>query len=305
VERLIARSLLAAVRLLACFPLEGQRWWGRFLGWCAWKLPTDAARITRLNLALCFPELSTTVREQLARESLQSTAALVAESGLTFHWPASRWQALVRNVRGREHVDAALAEGRGVLVLAPHLGNWEYLALYLGRFAALALYDPPRVAALEAAVRRARSRSGTTLLPIGVHGLRAVVQALRRGRVVALLPDQVPERRSGVHAPFFGTPALTMTLVGRLVQTAHPVVVLGTALRVDGGFDIEFEPVDPAVAHPDPSESAGAMNRSIEALVRRHPAQYQWEYKRFKRPPRGQPDVYRRGRHADRAQRRQ
>jgi KDO2-lipid IV(A) lauroyltransferase len=155
------------------------------------------------------------------------------------------------------------------------------------------LYDPPRLAALDPVIRGARSRAGARLLPIEPGGLRAFYAALRAGRLTALLPDQVPPRDGGEYADFFGRPALTMTFAHRLIRRLDPVVLLAAAIRVDGGFCIRFDEVDEAIRDPDPATSAAAMNRAVEALVRRFPAQYQWEYKRFKRPPPGQPDAYR------------
>jgi KDO2-lipid IV(A) lauroyltransferase len=208
-----------------------------------------------------------------------------------FHWPRERWFALLR-VTGGELIERAQAEGRGALILVPHYGNWECMALYLGAHSATALYDPPRIASLEKPLREARERSGMTMLPIDRRGLRAIYEALADGGVTGLLPDQVPARSAGVYAPFFGHPALTMTFAHRLIQRTNPVVLLGAARRVEGGFSVEFAAVDEAIYADDPETSAAAMNRAIEALVRSDPSQYQWEYKRFRRQPHGTTDVY-------------
>jgi len=178
-------------------------------------------------------------------------------------------------------------------VLVPHFGNWEYLSLYLGRFGVTALYDPPRLGGLEAPIRRARSRAGANLVPIGRHGLKTVYETLMHAGVVALLPDQVPDRAAGVYADFFGNPALTMTFALRLIARTRPFVVMGSAVRVPEGFELRFVEADQGIYSADAKTAAAAMNRSIERLVCQAPDQYQWEYKRFKRPPPSEPDCYR------------
>jgi len=126
-------------------------------------------------------------------------------------------------------------------------------------------------------------------------GLRAVYRALREGEMVAILPDQVPDRRAGIHVPFFGIPALTMTFAFRLIKKTHPLVLMASVTRVTGGFAVCFSPVSEDIYLDDASQSVCAMNQAIEELVRSDLAQYQWEYKRFKKQPLGVDKVYPKG----------
>ncbi|MFP6837835.1 MAG: lysophospholipid acyltransferase family protein [Pseudomonadales bacterium] len=284
--------LSVLVRVLALLPLTTARLLVDLFAGLGWQRYSRAARTTRTNIGLCFPELADVQRELLARRSLQQTSHLLAEAGLFFHWPRRRWSDLLA-VSGAEHIERARAEGRGVLILVPHFGNWECLALYLGRYSATGLYDPPRITSLEKPLRTARERSGMRMLPIDRHGVRSIYKALSAGGVIALLPDQVPPRKSGVYAPFFGVPALTMTLAHRLIHRTGPSVLLGVARRVAGGFSVEFSPFPEEIHSDDAGISAKVMNQAIEELVRSDPDQYQWEYKRFRRQPLGAPDPYR------------
>ncbi|NJN51056.1 MAG: hypothetical protein HC809_04030 [Gammaproteobacteria bacterium] len=137
---------------------------------------------------------------------------------------------MIASVSGLDHIHAALANGQGVVLLAPHYGNWELLNLFLGeRCALLAMYDPPRIAGLDALVRRQRARSGSELVPATAAGVRALYRALRAGRLVGVLPDQVPAEGAGVYAPLFDQRALTMTLPQRLVARTGATSVLGYA----------------------------------------------------------------------------
>lgn len=308
VARLSSWLFASLVKAFSFMSLPAQRRLGCWFGRLVWYLRLDAARTTQVNLGLCFPELDGAARRRLARRSLEHTAMLFTESGALFHWPERRWRALTVELHGEEllsprsqtHLQTSSPTGSptqsrqsGLLILAPHFGNWEYLALVLGRYGVTALYDRPRVAALEAPMRAARNRAGATLLPIDAGGLRGFYRALATGGVTALLPDQVPERQAGVYAPFFGQQALTMTFTHRLLQRTRARVVLAAARRVRGGFSVRFWRIDETrLRDPDPAVSAAALNEAIEALVRTDPAQYQWEYKRFKRQPRGTPDPY-------------
>jgi KDO2-lipid IV(A) lauroyltransferase len=280
------------VRMFAALPLNWARQIMDPFAALAWVVGARAARTTQVNIALCFPELNGAARTALGRQSLKQTARLLAEAGLVFHWSRERWSALL-SITGAEHIEQARAAGRGVLILVPHFGNWECLALYLGQFSVTALYDPPRVGLLEQPLRAARERSGVRMLPIDRSGLRAMYRNLASGGVTAMLPDQVPARNAGVYAPFFGQSALTMTFAHRLIERTHPLVLLGSARRTTAGFQVEFSKIAEEVYSNDPTVSARAMNQAIEALVRTDPSQYQWEYKRFRRQPRGVADPYR------------
>jgi Kdo2-lipid IVA lauroyltransferase/acyltransferase len=288
---MIGRLLIAVTWVLSLLPLSAQRALGGALGRTVWLLGTRSAQVTRRNIDLCFPHLDERARRRLAADSLCETGRLLCEMGILFHWPAPRWQALVLTEEGVDLIEQARGQGRPVLLLVPHFGNWEFLALYLGRFAVAALYDPPRVRALDEAIRRARMRLGARLLPIDAGGLRRFYRHLQDGGVAALLPDQVPEREAGVEAPFFGQPALTMTFAHRVARASGALLLIGSAMRVTGGFHIRFSIPEAGVYQADPRVAAAAMNRAVESVIREDPAQYQWEYKRFKRA--GQQSPYR------------
>ncbi len=277
---------------MAALPFGATRLVGNTIGSLSYLFRTRAARNTDANLRYCFPAMRDSQRLRLAKQSLKHTGRLLAEAGIVFYWSEDRLNELVLGVDGFEPLQRALDEHRGILVLAPHFGNWELFALHFGRYRFMALYDPPKIAGIDRLVRESRQRTGATLLPIDAQGVRGVLGALKRGHPVSILPDQVPTPSAGVYAPFFGRPALTMTFVHRLIRSTDPLVVLGSCTRADAGFRIAFTPVSQAVYSQDVNESVTAMNEAIEKLVRRDPGQYQWEYKRFKRPPPGGVDPY-------------
>ncbi len=282
----------ALLRLGAACPARWRRPAAALAARLALVLRASPASITATNLELCFPELSASERADLCLASLTETALLGMETGALLRHDVDRLDDLVVGTEGLELLEAALAEGKGVLLLVPHYGNWEFLALFLGRYDLLALYEAPRWAALDAALRAARERGGARMLPIGRGSLRSLYRTLEAGGLAALLPDQVPARAAGLHVPFFGRSALTMTLAHRLLERTGAVALLGAARRRAHGYQITIRPVADAVAASDPETALAAMNQGIEALVREDPAQYQWEYRRFRRPPPGQPSPY-------------
>lgn len=289
------RLLLALLQLSARLPLPVVRGLGRGLGALLACFPSRARNTTDTNLRLCFPEQSAAERRRLRRRSLMETVTTALEMGPLWFWPVPRLLARIRRVHNEALFRAALADPRGLLLIAPHLGNWELIGLYVSQQASLTtLYQPPRQARLEPVIVAARQRSGARTVPTSRRGVMALFKTLQAGEVVGILPDQEPEPESGVFVPFFGVPALTMRLACQLLAKtgAQALMVVAWRDRTGGGFTLAFEPVDPAIYDSDLVSAAAAMNRSIEALVRQHPEQYQWEYKRFKKRPPGEPKVY-------------
>ena len=274
---------------LSRFGLRPLRWLGAVAGWLISLGNSRAARVTRVNVDLVYADKDAAWRRRLVRRSLAETGMTLFEAAAMWTWPVPRLAALADG----QDLLVRRSAGRGAIVLIPHFGNWEYLGYRLNDHETLtALYQPPRNEAVDRALTSARGRLGSRCAPNTVAGLRQLVKTLRSGGLVAILPDQVPGADSSVKASLFGRPALTMSLVSKLLQRIDAEIVIGTATRVPGGFSIHLEPMDEAVRNADPAVSARAINAAIETIVARNPAQYQWEYKRFRLPD--QPDVYKR-----------
>jgi KDO2-lipid IV(A) lauroyltransferase len=283
------------IYLLSLLPLPVARLPGRVFGSLAWLANTRMAHTTRKNLRLCFPDLDEQALEELGRESLQQTFQTIMEAGAIWLWPPERTLGLIHTVTGQEKLAAAVQAGNGVLAIAPHLGNWELFGLYLnncGCGQSWQLYQPPDSRALDSFILQARSRGGARMVPTDNKGVGELLKALRRGEIAGILPDQVPPDSGGEFAPFFGIPALTMTLFNRLQQKTGARVLVGVALRKGPGFEIQLTEPHPDVYAEDMPTALAGLNRSIEAVVKAAPAQYQWEYKRFKRQPAGQASRY-------------
>ncbi|WP_108843145.1 lysophospholipid acyltransferase family protein [Kushneria phyllosphaerae] len=250
-------------------------------------------RITRMNLRQAFPEVSEKARRQQIHDSLQHSIATMMELGFAWQGDPEAVEKSIVEVHGRELLDEARAEGRGVIVLAPHFGNWEILNFWLSsHFPFTAMYEPPKISALDPVIRHGRERMGAQLVPTTSRGVAALLKALKRSEAIGILPDQVPDWGSGEFAEFFGYPAYTATLLPRLVSRTDARVVTGVARRREDrrGFDIHFLKADERVyAREDEALSARGVNASVEAAIALDAMQYQWEYKRYRRTP-GQRD---------------
>jgi len=280
----------AFLQICAWLPLPLLHGLGTLWGFLLSVVPNRARQTTRINLDLCFPELDPAARSRLCRESLQQTACTALEMGKAWLLPMAKTLKYVKATEGDSEFSAALAAGEPVIVLAPHLGNWEVFGFYVSKnIPSTWLYQPPRQPAIDQLLLQTRSRSGIHLAPTNRQGVSMLLKALQRCELVGVLPDQVPTEDGGVYAPFFGKPALTMSLISRLIKGRQVKVYCGCAERLTGGrgFRIHIRRVNDELYSDDLETSVAALNASVEALVRELPAQYQWEYKRFRRMPDG------------------
>ena len=267
--------------LTARLPMRIFRALGAGLGWLFWASNSRKRRIVEANLALVRRDLDPDARSRLARECVRQTGISLIEVFGIWTNPR-RTLANVREVRGQELFDAALAAGRGLILCAPHLGSWEVANYWVGARTPFAtFYTPPRYRQAEILLRRLRAGGASIQFPIDDSGVRRVFRHLRAGGVVSIMPDHVP-RAGSVVAPFFGVPALTMTLLPRLAQRTGATVLMLFVERLPKGFRVHFREPPAALRDADPVTGCTAMNAAVEACVRDAFVQYQWNYKRFK-----------------------
>lgn len=292
---LTTRLAYRSLRLLGRLPLVSLQRLGGALARVYAVLRLREWRVARRNLELCFPDIDPHAREALLRDALRASAATFFEWSRLWTRDTLENLALVRAAHGVEKLDAAVAAGRGVIVAAPHLGNWELLSQFIAARVPMAIvYRPPRLASMDALLRRCRATPNITQVRAEASAVRVLLRTLQAGGVLGILPDQQPKRGEGTFAPFFGIQAFTMTLLPRLAQRTGARVVFAWAERLPHGrgFDIHFHDAPDGIADADPARAAAALNRGVEACARRAPAQYQWTYKRFSMRPPGEPRRY-------------
>jgi Kdo2-lipid IVA lauroyltransferase/acyltransferase len=278
---------------LASLPLGLSQWLGRRLGHSLVWFKTRAAKVTAINLRACGMFSAEVKPDHLVKSSLQHMGQTIMETPAIWLGSRRRIDRWINKVEGESLLDEALALSKGVVVLLPHFGNWELLNVFFARRQPMtALYQPPEKAYLRPVMAAVRKNFGNEMVPTNRAGVAQLYRRLQEGRVVTILPDQVPS--SGEFVPFFGRPAFTDRLLSRLIRKTGARVVTCVVIREPAGqgFTIRFGLPDAQVYADDPLQSMLGVNKSIEQCVRIDPDQYQWEYKRFRRYPEGSVPLY-------------
>jgi KDO2-lipid IV(A) lauroyltransferase len=211
--------------------------------------------------------------------------ARLMEVGKLWLRPVSKNLALIRSVSGEEYVQQCLDNGKGVILATPHLGSWELAGSYVSsRFPLTTMYQKPMLKGLDKIIKDGREGSGGRYVKTDSSGIRALLKALRNGEMIGLLPDQVPSQ-GGIIAPFFGHPALTISLLSSLAIKANAIVIFGFAERLSWsrGFRIHYLPPDELISSTSLEESTARINAQVEKCIRMVPDQYLWVYKRFQK----------------------
>lgn len=266
---------------------------GRLLGRAAYRLLPRRAHIARVNLCLCFPDYSAEECEQLLRQHFESVGIGLLEMGLAWWAPERRLRPLVQ-IEGLEHLQAALAAGRGALLLSGHFTTLEITGRLLALYQPFAaMYRPHEHPVVERMLSRNRDRHTKAAIPR--DEAKAVIRALRAGLPVWYAPDQAFRKRQGsVVAPFFGVPALTNNATPRLAKLSGAPVLpfFGFRLAAGGGYRLIIGPPLEDFPSGDLAADTARVNAVIEDMVRHAPEQYLWIHRRFK-SRRGEPDPYR------------
>jgi Kdo2-lipid IVA lauroyltransferase/acyltransferase len=281
--------MLTLLKFLARCPLWILHGMGWLVGWMSYLFSASYRQRFRANVAQA--DISSTAAQQAVGHS----GRMLMELPYLWMRPDDESKPLPLNWEGASLIAQAHAQGKGVVLMTPHMGCFEVTAQgYAQRFAKTlapitVLYRPARKAWLRPLVDTSRERAGLTAVPANLSGVRQMIRALRRGETVGLLPDQVPPDGMGVWAPFFGKPAYTMTLAARLVQQtgAAALLIWGERLPWGRGYVVRVskfeEAIPPSTASAE--EAAAVINRAMERLIRQCPQQYLWSYDRYKTAP--------------------
>ena len=271
--------LVALLRLMARLPLPVLHGLGRTIGRLIYAFPGRYRRRLQNHCRQAGYD-----SPAFFRQAAGETGAMIVETPRVWlHPQACLDRCTIDNL---PMVQETLAEGRGILYLTPHLGCFEMIARYFsGVDPMTVLFRPPRQAFLEPLMVESRDLPGLHAVPANIKGVRELVRAFRRGESAGMLPDQVPSGGDGVWAPFFGRPALTMPLAGKLARQSNVPVIVTAAERLPKGrgWHIHTSRL-PEPLPQDPTELATLINESMENLIRRFPTQYLWGYNRYKVP---------------------
>lgn len=291
---LYALPVAALLWLLHFLPLPLLAALGRSLGRLLMLFGRKRRAVVALNLAWCFPELDDAARRKLAGRHFQALGRSILERGI-FWWGSRRRLEKLIQVQGEEHLQAQLAAGRPVILLAPH-----FLGLDAGGVAVTMRYDIVSIYArqtnpvFDRLLLRGRSRFGDQQLLSRQDGARATIKAMKSGRPFYYLPDLNARRRDAVFVPFFGIPAATITGLPRLAKAAGAAVLPCVTRMLPGGAGYRVEIGEAWSDYPsdDVVADTARMNAWIESAVRSMPEQYHWVHRRFKTRPPGEAKPY-------------
>lgn len=288
-----AWSSLIGLRLLALLPYGLLLGIGRLVGRVLYRASPDRREIARINLRLCFPHMGAAEQEALLRANFESLGIAVCETAMAFFW-SDRRLAPLSHVEGLEHLEQAVARGKGVILLTCHMTHLEVSGHLLALHEKISLmYREHKNPLMDQAIRESRAaRAHDT---VERNDVRAMIRELRRGHAVWYAPDQnYGGTTQVVFVPFFGVPALTVTTTARLAQMTGAAVVPFFPIRLgDGsGYRIRLLPALADFPGADEAEDALRINQLVEQVVMEAPAQYLWVHRRFKSGPDGRTDHY-------------
>jgi KDO2-lipid IV(A) lauroyltransferase len=286
-------ALLGLMQVAARLPVALQLALGNTLGWIFHSVQRRERRIARRNLEICLPELSDAERKALVRRHFRSVGLSVVEMGIGWFMPIARLRQRV-TVTGLEHLDAALAAGRGALLVTAHFTPIEIgvgiLEDYPGPVSSL--YRPQRNAMMDALILNGRSRFARTQIPR--DNVRMLIRRLQQNEAVLYMPDQTYLGNQSALIPFFGEPAMTNIATSKIAKISGAKVLPYWFRRAASERHYEVEICPPLDNFPtdDPLADTQRLVGLLEERIRANPEQYLWVYKKFKRRPSSFADPY-------------
>ncbi|HWU78271.1 MAG TPA: LpxL/LpxP family Kdo(2)-lipid IV(A) lauroyl/palmitoleoyl acyltransferase [Rhodanobacter sp.] len=284
---------VAVIWLIARLPQAVLLWLGRRLGGLVRRIPSARRHIAETNIALCFPELEPAARTALVDANLRDIGLMLVEFALGWMGSDRRMARLPTRIDGLHHLEAARAQGKGVLLVGGHFSHLELCArLVSQRIRIAGMYRRMDSAVFEWVVLRARLDYADAMFD--KDDLRGTIKYLRNGGTLWYAPDQDMRSKDTLFVPFFGTPAATITATHHLARMSGAVVIPFFHRRLPGreGYALRLGAPLENFPGPDVLNDTARVNASIEQMVREAPEQYLWVHKRFKTRPPGAPPVY-------------
>ncbi len=277
--------------LLNRLPLGAQILLGRILGRFLHRFNRQRRHVTEVNVRLCFPELNKEEQALLVRRIFENNGIGMFETAMAWWSPKRLFDGRI-HFKGREHLDAALAQGKGVLLLGAHFSTLDLGGLLFSRFYPVdAMYRRHNNDLMEEIITRGRRRYFGQ--PIERSDIRSVIKALRKNHIIWYAPDQDFGRKQSVFARFFNVPAATITATSRLAKlNGSPILMLAQHRLPDGSYELELFPVVEGFPSGDDEADAQRINDELERAIRKDPSQYMWVHRRFKTQPDGKGRLY-------------
>lgn len=279
------------IRALGKWPLPRLHQFGRFLGTLGYRVAPVRSKVGKVNLSLCFPDQSEQARRNLLFRHYQALGIGIMELAAAWYAPIENLRPAVR-YKGLEVLQKLRGEGRGALLFTGHFTSLEIIGrLVIDQFPIACFYRAPNQPVFAREMRRIRDQGMVKVLEI--NEMNEMVRSLRGGDFIWYTPDQGRAIKQSELSPFFGEPAVTNAITGRIARMGKAAVIPFFGYRtVNGTYEIEFFPEEPAFLSAGPQWVADRTNFWVEQFVRVAPEQYFWLHRRFKRRGHGLPKVY-------------
>ena len=276
--------------LISTLPWRAVQATGAGIGILLHKLGGSRRRVTEVNIAKCFPELSPEAQAQLVRNTFIANAKGYTESTIGWFRNIDRYVERME-VHGREHIQAVLNSGQGVLLVGAHFSMMDMALPLVARTIPVSyMYRPNDNGLLNAMVEKNRRRYCKQAFT--KFELREMIEHIAEGNAVWYAIDQDMGPKHSVFAPFFGVPAASVKAAGWLARESGAAVIMLSQFRGENGvYTLRFTPVN-GVPTDDEVANATAINKTLESEIRRDPAQYLWLHRRFKTRPEGEASFY-------------
>ncbi len=278
--RVSSSILRGLIRLVCALPNRAALGLGRGLGLLAWVFDPFHRRVVEVQMRAA---LGGAYRSGMSREVFKHHGDILIDAVRYAYLDDETIRQKV-TVKGREHLQAALAAGRGIMLITGHLGNWEVLA-HIPRLLGVefcVMADTRRDPQHESIVDELRSRSGATILPPKGKALM-LIRELKKGRTIGFVVDSRGDRRGGIFCPVFGLPALTNPAPAVIALKGDALIVPVAAIKEGDSYTLTFEPaLDVRTCKADPvQEISDWMQSWVESVVRSRPVQWFWLYSRW------------------------
>lgn len=267
---------------------------GKGFGRLLHRTLSSRRKVAKRNIALCFPQMPETEQNALVKRNFEETGKALFDTVIGWWWPTWRVKKLA-HFKGHEHIQAAIAEGKGVLLLAAHFLHLEGAGRVFGlTHPSVGFYRPHNNPLMDYLQYHGRIKANKYM--VGKRDVKGLIRALNQQEVCFYLPDQDYGRNRSLFVPFFAV-ADTATTTGTLLfaNAANCVVIPVITSRLSGnkGYQVEALPALTPFPTGDDTADVIKVNQWVEQAILRQPEQYMWLHRRFKtRPDAGMPSLY-------------
>lgn len=274
---------IAFLYLLSWLPFKLQIWLGKMLGRLVYHLVKKRRKIAEVNIALCFPHLSAKEQDKLVKENMENTGIAVFESGMAWWWPNWRVKKHFAGIEGYEHIENSIAQGKGVLMLVPHMMHLEMAGRTLALIhKGVGFYRPHNSPLMEHIITKGRLAYNEFL--IGKKDVKGLLKALHDKKLCYYLPDQDYGRNRCEFVPFFAVEE-TCTTTGTLIFASSKkcnTLSFSSVRQANGKYHLVVTPVFDNFPSDNAANDVARVNKAMEEGIMRAPEQYMWLHRRFK-----------------------